>query len=69
MYAGGAIKNPPCACFVAGTTILTSLGEKAIEDIETGDLVWAKNVYTNEITQKKLYRHLFVRVRNLFMCA
>ena len=60
MYAGGVINKSPCACFVAGTTILTSLGEKAIEDIETGDLVWAKNVYTNEITQKKVVQ-TFVR--------
>jgi hypothetical protein len=60
MYAGGVINKSPCACFVAGTAILTSLGEKAIEDIETGDLVWAKNVYTNEITQKKVVQ-TFVR--------
>ena len=41
----------PGHCFIAGTMILTSLGNKKIEDIEIGDEVWA---YDEETGEKKL---------------
>ena len=41
----------PGHCFIAGTLVLTSLGNKKIEDIEIGDEVWA---YDEETGEKKL---------------
>lgn len=35
-------------CFVAGTQVLTKEGYENIEDIETGDLVFSKNIETGE---------------------
>lgn len=39
-----------CHCFTAGTTVLTSDGEKPIEDIKVGDKVLAKNDKTGEVS-------------------
>lgn len=44
----------PDHCFIAGTLILTSLGNKKIEDIEVGDEVWAFNEETGDKTLKKV---------------
>ncbi len=41
-------------CFVAGTLILTSMGNKLIEDINIGDEVWAYDENTNEKALKKV---------------
>ncbi|MDD4474472.1 MAG: polymorphic toxin-type HINT domain-containing protein [Eubacteriales bacterium] len=43
--SGGLTSN---VCFVAGTSILTSSGLVAIENIKEGDLVWSKNPATGE---------------------
>ncbi len=48
------------ACFVAGTRIKTSDGDKCIEEIEAGDLVYAKNPETGESGWKKVVQ-VFVR--------
>ncbi|MFX3646855.1 MAG: polymorphic toxin-type HINT domain-containing protein [Paenibacillus sp.] len=37
-----------CNCFIAGTKVLTSEGEKNIEDIEVGDKVLAKSEYDSD---------------------
>ena len=44
----------PGQCFIAGTLILTSLGNKKIEDIEIGDEVWAFDEETGEKKLKKV---------------
>ncbi|WP_248926740.1 polymorphic toxin-type HINT domain-containing protein [Paenibacillus hamazuiensis] len=46
--------EPDCNCFVAGTKILTNLGEKPIEEIEVGDKVLAKDDVTGEIGYKEV---------------
>ncbi len=52
------LRGSPC-CFVAGTEVLTEDGYKNIEDIELGELVWAKNVETGEMGWKPV-THVFV---------
>ena len=64
---GGLSSN---VCFVAGTVILTNVGKIAIETIEEGMLVWAKNTETGEEGFKEVLKtfenetdelvHLFV---------
>lgn len=46
--------SSPGNCFIAGTLILTSLGNKKIEDIEVGDEVWAYDEETGEKALKKV---------------
>ena len=58
-YAGSVLKCPE-ACFVAGTVVLTDAGEKAIEEIAVGDLVWSKNTETGEQALKEVVQ-IFVR--------
>ena len=52
-------KPPAKKCFVAGTPIATAEGDKPIEEIQVGELVWARNDKTGE---KRLQRvvELFV---------
>ena len=65
--ASGAISNSPKptpsspqttggACFIAGTLVLTEQGNVPIESIEAGDLVWACNPETNEVSLKRVVR-------------
>ena len=42
------------ACFVAGTTILTVAGKTAIEEIRSGDLVWAWDEQTGDVALKEV---------------
>lgn len=42
----------PCKCFVAGTLVQTESGPVAVEDIEVGDLVWAKHDVTGDAALK-----------------
>ena len=42
------------ACFVAGTQILTENGTENIEDIKSGDIVWATNPETKDTELKKV---------------
>lgn len=46
--------NGGSVCFVAGTMILAEAGHIAIEDIESGDLVWANNPDTGETALKQV---------------
>ena len=48
-----SISNPSC-CFIAGTTILTSLGKKTIESIKVGDVVPCVDHITGESTEKRV---------------
>ena len=50
-FSGGLTSS---VCFVAGTSILSSVGYVAIEDIEIGDYVWASNPETGETSLKKV---------------
>ena len=49
---GGAMN--PSFCFVAGTTVLTTLGKKAIETIQVGDTIPCVDHITGEATEKKV---------------
>ena len=53
---GGAVGyiNAETACFIAGTLIKIDDGEKPIEDIIEGDLVWALDERTYEVSLKKV---------------
>lgn len=51
MYAG---INTKSGCFIAGTAILTGLGARLIENIEKGDLVWAKDPQNGEVALKRV---------------
>jgi len=42
-------------CFVAGTPVVTAEGLKPIEEIEVGDMVWAFDEETGDITLKAVY--------------
>ena len=44
----------PSFCFVAGTSVLTILGKKAIEDIKVGDTVPCVGHITGEASEKKV---------------
>ena len=44
----------PSHCFIAGTLVLTSLGNKKIEEIKIGDEVWAYDEETGDKTLKKV---------------
>ncbi len=44
----------PSFCFVAGTSVLTTLGKKAIEDIKVGDTVPCVDHITGEASEKKV---------------
>jgi len=41
-------------CFVKGTKVLIEKGEKNIEEIQVGDLVWSYNQITNKVELKKV---------------
>ena len=49
----GTVRNPSC-CFVAGTTVLTSLGKKTIESIKVGDVVPCIDHITGESAEKRV---------------
>ena len=42
------------ACFIAGTLVATECGNRPIEEIEPGDLVWSWNEATGEIALKEV---------------
>lgn len=43
------VAPPSCECFVAGTSVITSRGEKSIESLVVGDQVLSKNLATGEL--------------------
>ena len=51
-------------CFVAGTTVLTTLGKKAIETIEIGDTVPCVDQITGEASEKKFVSNAGIIYRN-----
>lgn len=55
----------PSFCFVAGTTVLTTLGKKAIETIQIGDTIPCVNHITGETTEKKVVSTSVNRVNRL----
>ena len=44
----------PSFCFVAGTSVLTTLGKKAIETVQVGDTIPCVDHITGEATEKKV---------------
>ena len=55
-FAGAAMSmsGNPMFCFVAGTTVLTRLGKKAIETIQIGDTIPCVDHITGEAAEKKV---------------
>ena len=49
-----ALIRSGAACFTAGTLVLTENGQKAIEDIQAGDKVYATNPETGESGYKEV---------------
>ena len=56
VFAGAALSmsGNPMFCFVAGTTVLTTLGKKAIEAVRVGDTVPCVDHITGEVSEKKV---------------
>ena len=55
-FAGAAMSmsGNPMFCFVAGTTVLTTLGNKAIETIQVGDTIPCVDHITGEAAEKRV---------------
>ena len=55
-FAGAALSmsGNPMFCFVAGTTVLTTLGKKAIETVRVGDTIPCVDHITGEASEKKV---------------
>lgn len=53
-FAGAAmsLSGNPMFCFVAGTAVLTTLGKKAIENIQVGNVVPCVDHITGETAEK-----------------
>lgn len=60
---GGMNSN---VCFVAGTSILTSVGHVLIEDISIGDKVWSENPETGEKELKEVVQ-TFINETGMYM--
>lgn len=52
--AGGSCPPGSGNCFVAGTPVLTSEGERPIEQIQKGDLVFSRDEITGEVSQRSV---------------
>ena len=52
--AAASMMGNPMFCFVAGTTVLTTLGKKAIETIQVGDVIPCVDHITGESAEKKV---------------
>ncbi|MBE7451263.1 MAG: hypothetical protein HS111_20930 [Kofleriaceae bacterium] len=50
-----------CACFAAGTGVHVDGGLKPIEQVAVGDLVWARNIYTDAVELRPVLA-VFVRI-------
>ena len=66
-FAGAAMSmsGNPMFCFVAGTTVLTTLGKKAIETIKVGDTVPCIDHITGETSEKKVVTTTVNKVNRL----
>ena len=49
-----SMSGNPMFCFVAGTTVLTTLGKKAIETIQVGDVIPCVDHITGESAEKRV---------------
>ena len=54
-------KNKICGCFIAGTKVKLETGEKNIEEVRVGDLVWA---YDDSTNTKSLKQVISIQNRN-----
>ena len=52
--AAASMMGNPMFCFVAGTTVLTTLSKKAIETIQVGDVIPCVDHITGETAEKKV---------------
>ena len=52
--AAASMMGNPMFCFVAGTTVLTTLGKKAIETIQVGDTIPCVDHITGETAEKRV---------------
>ena len=66
-FAGAAMSmsGNPMFCFVAGTTVLTTLGKKAIETIQVGDIIPCVDHITGETAEKKVVTTTVNKVNRL----
>lgn len=66
-FAGAAMSmsGNPMFCFVAGTTVLTTLGKKAIETIQVGDVIPCVDHITGESAEKKVISTTVNKVNRL----
>ena len=55
----------PSFCFVAGTSVLTTLGKKAIETVQVGDTIPCVDHITGEATEKKVISTTVNKVNRL----
>ena len=55
----------PSFCFVAGTTVLTTLGKKAIETIQVGDVIPCVDHITGEAAEKRVVTTTVNKVNRL----
>lgn len=60
-----AMSGNPSFCFVAGTTVLTTLGKKAIETIQVGDTVPCVDHITGTVAEKKVITTTINKVNRL----
>ena len=60
-----SMSGNPMFCFVAGTTVLTTLGKKAIETIQVGDTIPCVDHITGEATEKKVISTTINKVNRL----
>ena len=49
-----SMSGNPMFCFVAGTTVLTTLGKKAIETVQIGDMIPCVDHITGEAAEKRV---------------
>ncbi len=66
-FAGAAMSmsGNPMFCFVAGTTVLTTLGKKAIETIQVGDTIPCVDHITGEAAEKRVITTTVNKVNRL----
>ena len=66
-FAGAALSmsGNPMFCFVAGTTVFTTLGKKAIETIQIGDKIPCVDHITGEAAEKKVISTTVNKVNRL----
>ena len=66
-FAGAAMSmsGNPMFCFVAGTTVLTTLGKKTIETIQVGDTIPCVDHITGETAEKRVISTTVNKVNRL----